>query len=99
MVNVLGGKTEYWGNNYGYDAWGNLLAKTVTKCGAENMSLTADGHNWLHAAGTDYQYDAAGNMTFNATPPAQSYTYDAESRITQINSGAVQYTYDPEMGK
>jgi RHS repeat-associated protein len=93
------GKTEYWGNNYTYDAWGNLLAKTVTKCGAENMSLTADGHNWLHASGTDYQYDAAGNMTFNATPPAQSYTYDAESRITQINSGAVQYTYDPAMGR
>jgi hypothetical protein len=71
----------------------------VTKCGAENMSLTADGHNWLHASGTDYQYDAAGNMTFNATPPAQSLTYDAESRITQINSGAVQYTYDPAMGR
>ena len=44
---VLGGKTEYWGNSYGYDAWGNLLQKTVTKCGAENLSVTADAHNWL----------------------------------------------------
>ena len=24
-VNVLGGKKKFWGNNYGYDAWGNLL--------------------------------------------------------------------------
>ena len=22
---VIGGKSEYWGNSYGYDAWGNLL--------------------------------------------------------------------------
>jgi RHS repeat-associated protein len=85
------------GNSYGYDAWGNLLTKTVTKCGAENMSLTADGHNWLHAAGTDYQYDAAGNMSNDGL--GHSLTYDAESRISQINGGAVQYTYDPEMGR
>src|SRR5712671_2496678 len=36
-VNVLGGNKKFWGNTYGYDAWGNLLAKTITKCGAENL--------------------------------------------------------------
>jgi YD repeat-containing protein len=46
---VIGGKTEYWGNSYGYDAWGNLLQKSITKCGAENLSVTADAHNWIHA--------------------------------------------------
>jgi YD repeat-containing protein len=67
---VLQNKTEYWGNSYSYDAWGNLLNKMVTKCGAENLAVTADAHNWIHSAGTpDYQYDAAGNMTFNATAP------------------------------
>ena len=86
---VIGGKTEYWGNSYGYDAWGNLLQKSVTKCGAENLIITADAHNWIHASGTDYQYDAAGNMTFNATPPTQTYTYDQENRLT----GAAGYTY------
>ncbi|MGC2741860.1 MAG: RHS repeat-associated core domain-containing protein [Candidatus Angelobacter sp.] len=86
---VLQNKTEYWGNSYGYDAWGNLLQKSVTKCGAESLSVTADGHNWIHASGTDYQYDAAGNMTFNATPPTQTYTYDQENRLT----GAAGYTY------
>ena len=88
-ANTVNGKTEYWGNSYGYDAWGNLLQKTVTKCGAENLIVTADAHNWIHASGTDYQYDAAGNMTFNATPPTQTYTYDQENRLT----GAAGYTY------
>jgi RHS repeat-associated protein len=90
---VLNGKTEYWGNTYGYDAWGNLLAKTVTKCGAENLSVTAFANNRL----SGYSYDAAGNMTNDGL--GHSLTYDAESRITQINSGAVQYTYDPAIGR
>jgi RHS repeat-associated protein len=81
--------SEYWGNACGYDAWGNLLQKSVTKCGAENLLITADAHNWIHASGTDYQYDTAGNMTFNATAPTQTYTYDQENRLT----GAAGYTY------
>ena len=43
---------------------------------------------WLHASGTDYQYDAAGNMTFDATA-SLSYTFDQENRLT----GAAGYTY------
>jgi RHS repeat-associated protein len=85
---VLQNKTEYWGNSYSYDAWGNLLQKNVTKCGAENLSVTADAHNWIHASGTDYQYDAAGNMTYDATA-SLSYTFDQENRLT----GAAGYTY------
>jgi RHS repeat-associated protein len=86
---VLQNKTEYWGNSYGYDAWGNLLQKNVTKCGAEGLTVTADAHNWIHASGTDYLYDAAGNMTRNVTPTVQTYTYDEENRLT----GAAGYTY------
>jgi RHS repeat-associated protein len=89
---TVNGKTEYWGNSYSYDAWGNLLGKSVTKCGAENLVVTADAHNWIHASGTDYQYDAAGNMTFNATAPAQAYTFDQENRLTGASGYA--YTYD-----
>jgi RHS repeat-associated protein len=85
---ALGNKTEYWGNSYGYDAWGNLLQKTITKCGAEHLSVTADAHNWIHASGTDYQYDAAGNMTYDATA-SLSYNFDQENRLT----GAAGYTY------
>src|SRR5579864_5292280 len=76
--------TEYWGNTYGYDAWGNLLQKTVTKCGAENLSITALANNQL----SGYSYDAAGNMTHDATT-GNNYSYDQENRIT----GAAGYTY------
>ncbi len=89
---TVNGATEYWGNSYGYDAWGNLLQKSVTKCRAENLLVTADAHNWIHASGTDYQYDAAGNMTFNATAPAQTYSYDQENRLT--GAAGYAYTYD-----
>jgi RHS repeat-associated protein len=89
---TVNGKTEYWGNSYGYDAWGNLLHKDITKCSAENLSVTADAHNWIHASGTDYQYDAAGNMTRNVTPTTQSYRYDEENRLT--GAAGFTYTYD-----
>ena len=89
---VLQNKTEYWGNSYTYDAWGNLLNKTVTKCGAEGLTVAADTHNWIHATAPDYLYDAAGNMTFNATPPTQTYSYDQENRLT--GAAGYAYTYD-----
>jgi RHS repeat-associated protein len=95
-VTVLGGLKKFWGNTYTYDAWGNLLTKALLQtpapaaCAGENLSVTADAHNRIHATGgADYLYDAAGNMTFNATPPTQNYTYDQENRLT----GAAGYTY------
>jgi hypothetical protein len=42
----------------------------------------------FHAYSTDYRYDAAGNMTFDATA-SLSYTFDQENRLT----GAAGYTY------
>ena len=89
---VLQNKTEYWGNSYTYDAWGNLLNKIITKCGAENLLLTADAHNWIHATSApDYQYDAAGNMTYDATA-SLNYSFDQENRLT--GSNGYSYTYD-----
>jgi RHS repeat-associated protein len=88
---VLGGNKKFWGNTYGYDAWGNLLNKTkiIAACAGENLSVTAGPDNRL---GSGYLYDAAGNMTFNATPPTQTYTYDEENRIT--GTAGYTYTYD-----
>ncbi|MFL6389832.1 MAG: RHS repeat domain-containing protein [Terriglobales bacterium] len=88
---VIGGKSEYWGNSYGYDAWGNLLQKSVTKCGAENLLVTADAHNWIHASAPDYQYDAAGNMTSDPTDGV-TLSYDQENRLT--GAAGYIYTYD-----
>jgi RHS repeat-associated protein len=88
---VLQNKTEYWGNSYTYDAWGNLVGKIITKCGAENLSVTADTHNWIHISPNDYKYDVAGNMTYDATENA-NLSYDQENRITGANGYT--YTYD-----
>jgi RHS repeat-associated protein len=84
------GHTEYWGNNYGYDAWGNLLGKTPTKCAAENLSLTATANNQLQGG---YTYDAAGNMMHDATANL-NYTYDQENRI--MGAAGFTYTYDAD---
>ncbi|MBZ5532068.1 MAG: hypothetical protein LAO20_11605 [Acidobacteriia bacterium] len=93
-VKVLHNQTEYWGNSYAYDARGNLLQKTVTKCGAENMLLTADAHNWIRATSLpDYLYDAAENMTHDATANLD-YTFDQANRIT--GAGGYTYTYDAD---
>src|SRR5205807_1268506 len=84
------GHTEYWGNSYSYDAWGNLLGKTPTKCSAENLGLTASANNRLQGG---YTYDAAGNMMHDATANL-NYSYDQENRIT--GAAGFTYTYDAD---
>jgi RHS repeat-associated protein len=71
------------------NAWGNLLAKSVTKCSAENLSLTALANNQL----SGYGYDAAGNTTHDATS-GLNYSYDQENRIA--GAGGFAYTYDDD---
>jgi RHS repeat-associated protein len=89
---VLGdGHTEYWGNNYVYDAWGNLYQKNVTKCSAENMQATVTAQNRF--TGSSYSYDANGNLLYDGL---HHYTYDGENRITQVDSGATSYLYDAD---
>jgi len=84
---VLQGKTKFWGNSYGYDAWGNLLAKTVIKCGAENLSVAVLANNQI----SGYTYDSDGNMTHDATS-GLNYSYDPENRLA--SGGGLTYTYD-----
>jgi len=76
-----------WGNAFGYDIWANLLAKSVTQCAAEPLSVTVNTKNQI--TNTGFTYDAAGNMT-NAG--AGVMTYDAENRLT--NAAGVSYVYD-----
>ena len=89
----MNGKTEYWGNSYGYDAWGNLTGKTITKCGAELLNAPALVNNQL----SGYGYDAAGNMTSDSTDNVTA-SYDAENRIASAStaSGTFTYTYDAD---
>jgi RHS repeat-associated protein len=90
-VKLLNGTTtEFWGNSYGYDAWGDLLQKTPTKCSAENLSVTAGVNNQLQGG---YTYDAAGNMTHDATANL-NYVFDPENRI--MGAAGFTYTYDAD---
>src|SRR5258708_6518989 len=85
---------------YGYDAWGNLLNKTITNCGGENLSLISNVQNRADnglPASQNYNYDAAGNMTVDPTDLVTA-TYDAENRIATAtrNSATTTYTYDDD---
>jgi RHS repeat-associated protein len=85
----------HWGNTYVYDAWGSLLQKAAlgSKPLGETFGVSADAQNRLHVtAGADYQYDAAGNMTYNAS--GMYYSYDQENRIT--GAGGYTYVYDAD---
>ena len=91
------GHTKNWGNNYSYDAWGNLLGKFGTKCGADNVGFNVNVKNQLISEtdpntkttiGTN-TFDAAGNLTNDGS---YIYNYDAENRITGANGYT--YTYD-----
>jgi RHS repeat-associated protein len=81
------GHTKYWGNSYGYDPWGNLINKTITKCGAEHLEAQALPNNQL----SGYGYDAAGNMTNDLTSGMQ-YHYDAGNMLKTV--GSITYWYD-----
>jgi RHS repeat-associated protein len=81
------GHNEYWGNNFVYDAWGNLLQKNVTKCAAETLSVAALANNRL----SGYSYDAAGNMLSDGF---HNYAYNADGMLTSVDSGAATYFYD-----
>jgi RHS repeat-associated protein len=83
------GHTEYWGNSYVYDPWGNLNQKQVTKCSAENLSVSVSASNRLQG----YSYDAAGNMTQDNN--GISYAYDPENRISSTSTG-FRYAYDAD---
>ena len=79
------GITKNWGESFTIDAWGNLTNRTVTKCSADPLSVTALANNQLSGFG----YDADGNMTSNGST---TYVYDGESRLQSVNG--VTYTYD-----
>jgi RHS repeat-associated protein len=79
------------GLSWSYDSWGNRTAQTMTAgtlCNTFNDQSDANNH----LLGSPYAYDAAGNMTHDAS---HSYTYDAENRLTAVDSGnTANYYYD-----
>jgi RHS repeat-associated protein len=71
------------------DAWGNMTAQTTTAGSCNSFSSSVNTNNQLQSG---YQYDAAGNVTYDGV---HHYTYDAENRIIQVDSGSTAtYVYN-----
>ena len=74
-----------WGNSYGYDRFGNLLAMNVTKCTAPNLNVTVNNNNQI----IGMTYDAAGNLTNDGS---WTDSWDGENRLK--SAAGVNYTWD-----
>ena len=78
-----------WGDQYGFDPFGNLLSKTVTAGSAPSMSISVNAAN-NQIQGIGLTYDANGNTTTNFNGGvANTVTYDAENCVS---------TYQPYIG-
>jgi RHS repeat-associated protein len=86
--------TACWGQQFGYDAWGNLQSITGTKTGCSTLTLSANASIKNQLIG--FGYDAAGNLTQEGSgTPSWTYTWDAENRLTTLaGSATARYTYD-----
>jgi RHS repeat-associated protein len=81
-----------YGLTWTYDAWANRTNQTTSSGACTESHPTIAPNNQF--TGTPYQYDAAGNMTQDAS---HSYTYDAENRLTTVDGGSTAtYVYDAE---
>jgi RHS repeat-associated protein len=82
---------DCWGQSFGYDAWANLLAETVTKCSGTQLSVGVNANNRI--TNTGFSYDGAGNLL---TDGIRTYAYNAENQIITLNSSGATYTYDAQ---
>ena len=94
-VNTSG--TNCWGEQYGYDAWGNLSTITspsgYSSCALpDNLSLTINTSNQISGD----TYDVAGNLLTIPGTGGSSYHYDDDGRLTEAVTADVDYSYDPD---
>jgi RHS repeat-associated protein len=84
---------DCWAQQFGYDAWGNLLTASPTQsgCPMTQLNVSVNAKNQIFNSG--FSYDAAGNLLTDGT---NSYVFDAENRISSINLGAATYVYDAD---
>jgi len=92
ITEPLGATTQV---DYGYDAVGNRLSKTVD--GLLTINYAYDANDRLLSEGsTTYSYDANGNTLSKNDGSLTSYVYDAENRLirAQTATDTIDYTYD-----
>jgi RHS repeat-associated protein len=88
-----------WGEQYGFDGFGNLLSKTVTAGSGPSLSVTVNPANNQISG---YTYDANGNTSavYNGGLTYDLF-YDGENRLTSViqsndNTQVVSYAYDAQ---
>jgi len=79
-----------WRLQFAYDRYGNRLSQTPTG-GTASMPSNSVAIDPTTNRITTAGYDADGNMTNDGV---NTYTFDAENRITQVNGTANTYGYD-----
>ncbi|MEO8727028.1 MAG: RHS repeat-associated core domain-containing protein [Acidobacteriaceae bacterium] len=74
-----------------YDQYGNRWQQNITSGTGTTVNYAFD-LSTNHVQNANYSYDALGNVTNDGF---HTYTYDAENRMTQVDSGTTgKYTYD-----
>jgi len=77
------------GLSWTVDPWGNRTAQTNTGGSCYSPQVSVDTNNRILGD----SYDVAGNLLSDGN---HTYTYDAESRVTQVDGGnTATYVYDP----
>jgi RHS repeat-associated protein len=86
-----------WRRAWTYDRWGNRLTQTLTggnmPNGVGQPQLTVDpATNHI----TGFGYDANGNLIHDGSSNGNTYTFDAENRMTKsvVGSTTTNYSYD-----
>jgi RHS repeat-associated protein len=85
------------GYSYSFDRYGNRWHQTVTAGSATMSNLSFDANNHIIPTGNctstfTYCIDASGNLLNDGS---HSYTYDAENRMTKVDTGTTaSYAYD-----
>lgn len=88
-----------WGEQYGFDGFGNLLSKTVTAGSGPSLSQAVNPANNQIVG---LSYDADGNAsTVNNNGLSYNVGYDAENRLSSIVQGSnntelASYFYDAQ---
>jgi RHS repeat-associated protein len=87
-----------WGQQYGYDSFGNLLSKTVTAGSGPSLSQAVNTANNQIVGDS---YDANGNtLSVSNDGVTDALSYDAENRLSYLtpNGGTtyVSYGYDAQ---
>ena len=85
--------SSIWSQTFSYDAFGNITKNVPTgSTGGSFQSVYSASTNWLSSvSNVNPTYDNNGNLTYDTF---HNLTWDAEGKMLNVDSTAVQLTYD-----